>query len=678
MHSPSHVDDGASLAVAGHGPLHAVGLATVSLGPDETNRGRLHLSLKYQVSLLIFLLFVISGMASVFSVNRLLIIPSFLELERQQANRNVERTLEALQRDLDVLSTNVTAWSWWDDSKLYMEGGNDEFVEAELSAEPVASAEVSYMGFYRNDGRQVIYRAPAVEGTGGAGFGELEQASLPANHPLLKHRNIKGDSKGLVNTPRGPMLVASRPILTSSGEGPAAGVLIFGRLIDDEMVRRIARQYKLDLEVAPVPASQLAPGAVIDWQAGHPKRTAVRLREGSATLIGETTIADIYGQPILSVEVLTPRTISQYGKQASRIALAILCAVALAVLGVLLMLIHVSVLRPISRMTAHAVDMGRHDDLSKRLRFDRKDELGMLAAEFDRMTDRLADARRRLIDQSFVSGRADMAAGILHNLGNAVTPITVRLTTLNDRIKGAPLEYLEKAVAELEGGTAGPERQADLIRFVQLSGRELASLMRQAQDDVRSVGVQVEHVQQILAEQELFSHATPVLEPIDMEHVIRRAADALNPELLKGTLVVTDPSVRAVGKVRGSRVEVQQIVGNLIINAAESIKAHPMAGGRITVRAVREVTDGVANAHLVFDDNGSGILPQHLGRIFDRRFSTKQRGSGVGLHWSANAVAGLGGKLFAESAGAGHGASLHLVLPLAEEAEIPMRLVANG
>ena len=80
----------------------------------------------------------------------------------------------------------------------------------------------------------------------------------------------------------------------------------------------------------------------------------------------------------------------------------------------------------------------------------------MLAAEFDRMTDRLVEARRRLIDQSFVSGKADMAAGILHNLGNAVTPITVRLNTLSDRIKAAPLDDLEGAVEELEqSGGAG-------------------------------------------------------------------------------------------------------------------------------------------------------------------------------------------------------------------------------
>ena len=79
---------------------------------------------------------------------------------------------------------------------------------------------------------------------------------------------------------------------------------------------------------------------------------------------------------------------------------------------------------------------------------------------------------------------------------------------------------------------------------------------------------------------------------------------------------------------------------------------------------------------MIFEDNGTGIEAGHLQRIFDRRFSTKQRGSGLGLHWSANAVAALGGRLFAQSRGRGYGAALHLILPLVEEAAKTSRTAA--
>jgi two-component system, NtrC family, sensor kinase len=628
------------------------------------------MSLKSKVSLIMSLLFFVSGAAGV-AVNRLVIMPSFLELERDQAQRNVERAVEALQRDLDVLSTNVTAWAWWDESKRYMEGQNDEFVQRELSADPVSSAEVSYMGFYRTTGSQVIHRAPAAAEPDSAGLGQLQDASLPAGHPLLWHADVRGDAKGFVSTPTGPMLVASRPILNSSGEGPPAGVLIFGRLLDAATVERIASQAKLELTITPVVSTQpqgtrkrrSAPA----WKRGQPARIDVRPDQTGSNLTGETTIADVHGNPILTLRVMTPRAISARGEEASRIALATLCAVALAVLGVLLALVHVTVLGPIVKLTAHAVNVGANDALHERLKLERNDELGVLAAEFNRMTDRLVEARRRLVDQSFVSGKADMAAGILHNLGNAVTPIMVRLNTLSDRLKAAPLDDLEGAVRELEGKAAASERQADLLRFVQLASLDLASLMRDTQEDVCSVGVQVEHVQQILTEQVRYSRAGGIVEAVDIEQAILQAADALNPELQSAATLDVDPSVRVTGAVRGRRVEIQQVVGNLILNAAESIRSRCIAGGRIGVRAVREEANGAAVAHLIFEDNGAGIQPSHLGRIFERRFSTKKRGSGLGLHWSANTVAALGGNLFAESSGEGRGASLHLILPIAED-----------
>jgi signal transduction histidine kinase len=627
------------------------------------------MSLKYKVGLVVSLLFVLSGLASI-AVNQLLIMPSFEVLERQAGERNTSRAAEAINRDLEVLSTNVTAWAQWDDSKAFMLGENDSFVESELSAEAVASAEVSYMGFYRKSGAQVIYRAPAAAHLGSRGLGAFER-SLPSDHPLLQHSDERSDARGLVATPSGPMLAASRPIVSSSGEGPAAGVLIFGRLLDATTVAQIAERHKLDLSIGPVSrADESKAGAPPTWLPGtnYSPQQAIRFSESEEILLGETTILDVHRAPILNLRVATARVITAQGEEATRFALTTLSAVALAVLGTLLGVIHVMVLGPIARMTAHAVELGRTDALNKRLALEREDELGVLASEFDRMTDHLAEARQRLIDQSFISGKTGMAAGILHNIGNTVTPLTVRLNTLSDRIKSAPGDDIERAVAELESGKGTSERRSDLARFVNLAALELAGLIRDAHEQVSGAVAQVEHVQQILSAQERISRAgaTPA-EAVEIEPIVRQVAGSLSPALLRIVSVEIDPSVRATGPVRGNRVEIQQIVGNLVLNAAESIKGHCISSGRIRVRA--EIEEGEPPvAHFSFDDNGGGITAKDLASMFHRGFSTKQRGTGLGLHWSATAVAAMGGKLYAESAGPGQGATLHLLLPLAGEA----------
>lgn len=151
----------------------------------------------------------------------------------------------------------------------------------------------------------------------------------------------------------------------------------------------------------------------------------------------------------------------------------------------------------------------------------------------------------------------------------------------------------------------------------------------------------------------------------------------LVPQMRAVMAVEVDPSVHGTGEVLVARAALQQVVTNLLVNAAESMLASGMIGGRLVVRATREQVDGRALSHLCFEDNGGGIPEESLTRIFERGFSTKGRGSGLGLHWSANTVIALEGRLYAESAGPGEGACLHLVLPLAAQESLEVA-IAGG
>jgi C4-dicarboxylate-specific signal transduction histidine kinase len=140
----------------------------------------------------------------------------------------------------------------------------------------------------------------------------------------------------------------------------------------------------------------------------------------------------------------------------------------------------------------------------------------------------------------------------------------------------------------------------------------------------------------------------------------------LPEELLRRITIVIEPDLTTAGCVRSVKVALQQVISNLLTNAAESIqesgKTHD--NGRIRISAAQEVHDSKHFLHLLFEDNGVGISQEHFAHLFEPRFSTKPRQSGMGLHWSANTVASLGGRLYAESAGPGFGATFHLLLAL--------------
>jgi C4-dicarboxylate-specific signal transduction histidine kinase len=185
---------------------------------------------------------------------------------------------------------------------------------------------------------------------------------------------------------------------------------------------------------------------------------------------------------------------------------------------------------------------------------------------------------------------------------------------------------------------------------------------------VATIIQQIGHVQQILTDQERFSRASRILEPVAVGDLVHEATTMLTPQMLAVMTVEVDPSVHRVGEVFATRVALKQVVTNLLVNAAESILDSGVSGGRLLVCAASEQSDGRSMAHLRFEDNGGGIPAENLTHLFERGFSTKGRGSGLGLHWSANTVTALGGRLYAESKGLGEGACLHLVLPLAREA----------
>jgi C4-dicarboxylate-specific signal transduction histidine kinase len=118
----------------------------------------------------------------------------------------------------------------------------------------------------------------------------------------------------------------------------------------------------------------------------------------------------------------------------------------------------------------------------------------------------------------------------------------------------------------------------------------------------------------------------------------------------------------------GNRITLTQVIGNLMVNAAESIRSSDVADGLITVTGSRDTVEGRDMIHLEVSDNGEGVAPDAMNSLFQRGFSTKkEKKGGIGLHWCANSIIAMGGKIHATSAGRGQGATFHLLLPIPPE-----------
>lgn len=625
------------------------------------------MSIKLKVMLITLAVFIMSA-SMVYSIQRFLVLPGFYQLEREESVKNMQRVTEAINREFQILGISTADWAYWDDTYHFAETGEnyDEYLEANLNLAALNGLNVDLINVYDAQGNFVGGVSMDSDATDVLDLGIFSAPQLPADHPLLKISHQSGLVAGLADTPSGTILVASRNILKNDRSGPAAGVFVIGKMMDEETIQRISEQTRLDFHLEPV-TSQTLEKTWANFSNHALVHTPIDLVEFRNMMVSEIIIADLFKRPIFKLRVETPRSISARGESIVHMSMLSIGGSGFFVMLLLLLMLHRSIVSPVIKLTEHTIQVGENDNLRTRLKLARKDEIGTLAREFDQMTDRLAETRRKLMEQSYRSGMSEMASGVLHNVGNAVTPLTVRLNNLQDELRGAPAEEMEMAVRELAEGNGDLERREDLSRFVELAGKELAGLVTQTKHEIDTIAGQVSHVQKILSDQEKYSRAKQVLEPLRIEELVIEGARMLSPEMHQRMSIEIDSGMEEMDEVLGSRTVFQQLIGNLLINAAESISSNGTYQGHLMVSGSKELVDDREMVHFRFEDNGVGIEKENLSRIFERGFSTKNRGSGLGLHWCANVINAMGGRMHAESQGPGEGFCMHLLLPVLPE-----------
>jgi signal transduction histidine kinase len=182
------------------------------------------------------------------------------------------------------------------------------------------------------------------------------------------------------------------------------------------------------------------------------------------------------------------------------------------------------------------------------------------------------------------------------------------------------------------------------------------------------VSRQTTAVQSILSEQRFAARNEHVIEAVRLPELLAQALEIV-PDSSRARLSIrTDDSLRRVGVVRVARTVLRLVLQNVIINAADAVRESSKDMGLLLLSAEIVCDADGEQLRLHCEDDGIGIPRDNLGRVFDKGFSTKSRdtNSGIGLHWCANAVGALGGRIWATSEGLGRGASIHLALPLPE------------
>jgi two-component system, NtrC family, sensor kinase len=585
-------------------------------------------------------------------VGEFLLLPRFEQIERDNARTAMKRIDAGLSQALDVLQVSATDWGDWADTYRFMLDHNPGFGQLNLNPVAMKQLHLTALAFIDLSGRIIWSHSMDPVSAAPLALDLFAGNSLPAGFPWLENLRQSSAGHALIATNHGVLLAAVAPILDGYGHGPSRGLVAMGRLLTDAEIAEIGTKAQTRVAVA---------GPLVPTQIVTDQRTTQVFR----------AFSDIFGQPIMTLRVDVPRTITANARTTVDSAMAFSIGAAVAVLLFLLVALNRTLFAPLARVTRHAVAIGAGDDLTTRLNLQRTDEIGALANEFDRMVAQVAESRRQLIDHSFHAGMAEFSRGVLHNIGNAMTPLSVRVAKLQERLRAVPIADVERALSECSQGGVEPGRQADLDEFLRLVSGELVEVIKAADGEVGMMLRQAAMVQNALSERLPSPRAPPVLEQVELPAVIHQSLEIVPDSCRELIDIELDRSLQLVGTVWTARTVLRLVLQNLIINAAEAVRATGRERGSVRLSASLCRENGQDRLQLECQDTGVGIEAGNLQRVFERGFSTKhgKSNSGIGLHWCATAVNALGGRIWASSEGLGLGTTLHVIMPISAPAQ---------
>lgn len=306
-----------------------------------------------------------------------------------------------------------------------------------------------------------------------------------------------------------------------------------------------------------------------------------------------------------------------------------------------------------------------HEGLENRVK-ERTVELSREVLNRKQAQEELARLNTYIAEVSHRAGMAEVANSVIHNVGNALNSINVAVTTINTEIKNTPLGTLPKISDLLK------EHEANLSQFLSQDekGQKLPKLLEMLSDqwklenatllsETKQLQESVAHIREIVSRQQSLSGKMGIDENINISDLINNCLSFYVTNFKNAKIIVSmnnEPNL----EWNGDRSKITQILLNLIMNAEESLIASSNEPKTLKITSFNNKNDGI---QIEVADNGSGIEPEVLNKLFSYGFTTKPFGHGLGLHASAIAANEMNGTLQAFSTGKNKGATFILSLP---------------
>ena len=536
-----------------------------------------------------------------YALANLVLLRSFALLEERETRENVARLNNALSNEFSDLDGKVGDWAFWDDTYVFVQDGNENYINLNLADSTFINLRLNFMVFVNTSGDVVYGRGFDLSNSTEVSIPEGMMQQLSSNGLLWNYSSLESEIDGVLLLPEKPVLVASKPILTSQSEGPIAGALIMGRFFDSEEIKYLSRTVGFPLTFCRFDDSQMPS----DFQSARSSlsETAPVFTNplNDDVVAGYALMDDVHANSALIIRVDMSRDVYRQGLATVNYFVAMSLAICVVFAMAFVTLLEKGMLSPLNRLTTAVRGMGRNGNSSHPMSRFGTDEVSILAQAIrDAMSQRLAAIE-------------ELAGMVGHDLRNPLTGIA-----------GAAY-YLRMKYASV----------------MDAKGREMLKII---EDDIvysnKIINDLLEYSRKIKLE---LTETTP-------KALAREALSLVTVPNRVQLIDLTESEPKIV-------VDADRLKRTFVNVIKNSVDAMP-EGGTLTIKS-KQVGRSV---EFVFSDTGIGMTKETMEKLWTPLFTTKAKGMGFGLPITKRFIEAHGGSISARSK-VGEGTTLTIALP---------------
>ena len=325
-----------------------------------------------------------------YGIHRFVVFPSYVGLERFEAQKDLNRCIEALRREIHHLNALAHDWAAWDDAYEFVADLDAEFIESNLQVPTFVDNKLNVVVFLDLEGcvlwRKVLDFRTRTE----LDVPEFSRDRFATSHPFLKHTlDMESSVSGVYLTGKGPLLAASRPIIRSLHIGPARGYLILGRFLDEQYMKTLADQTKVDHKYWPAGSDSIPRDGRAAFDKLRHDPVPVFEEHNANSLFVYDIFDGLTDDSALLARADISRQIMKNARNTMFFVLVSTLFAGIALLFVMFFLLRNVVIHPLGKLTARVISFRDSQYRLPALYLHRNDEIGMLCREFHRLLNKL-------------------------------------------------------------------------------------------------------------------------------------------------------------------------------------------------------------------------------------------------------------------------------------------------